>query len=66
MLGVISGPPPPPPGSFYFSDLILGGDKPPRGPPGSQPGSPVEKDKKTFRKLLIAFINKPAGQINPV
>ena len=26
----------------------------------------MEKDNKTFWKLLIAFINKPVGQINPV
>ena len=62
MSGAISGPPPPPPGSSHSSDSILGGDQPPRGPPGS----PVEKDEKTLRKLLTALINKPAGQINPV
>ena len=67
MSGVISGAPLPPPlGNSYSSDSILKGDKPPRGPPYNPPGSPVEKDKKTLRKLLTAFINKPIRQINPV
>ena len=67
MLGVVSDAlSPPPPGSSHSSGLILGGDRPPRGPPRGPPGSPVEKDEKTLWKLLIAFINKPVGQINPV
>ena len=61
MLGVIFGVPPlPSPGNSHFLESILEGDNP-QGPPGSPPGLLVEKDDKTFRKLLIAFINKPIG-----
>ena len=58
--GVISGVPLPPPlRSSHSLDSILKGDKPPCGPPESPPGLPMEKNKKTLRKLLITLINKP-------